>query len=146
MYKRKITNYMIYPQFQLALLGANIVILLLILILIYLTANDVFNNLGQMGKTIGLPADHPYFDFVSRSRNIMNMRMYWTFGLSIILSFVSSILISHRLAGPIYKLRNYFLGIVNDKAFTTLKFRKKDYFYDLTDIVNEAVEKLKNNK
>ena len=62
-----------------------------------------------------------------------------------ILVFVVSIFISHKIAGPIYKLVKYMKGIRNGENLGQLFFRKGDYFPELAEEFNETFEKINEN-
>ena len=56
--------------------------------------------------------------------------------------FIICIFFSHKVAGPLYKLNQYLLKIANDEHVDEIRFRKGDYFPELADSFNNAVEKL----
>ena len=51
--------------------------------------------------------------------------------------------ISHRLAGPLVRLRRFFQVIADTGQVTNLSFRKGDYLSDLPPLVNKALGRLK---
>lgn len=55
----------------------------------------------------------------------------------IAMTFLICLFISHRIAGPIYKLRKTFHEFAEGKFRSNLKFRHKDYFSDLATDFNE---------
>lgn len=61
----------------------------------------------------------------------------------ICMNFLLSIYLSHRVAGPIYKLSQYFKTFEDGKLRGDIKFRKHDHFKDLADGYNDMVAKLK---
>jgi hypothetical protein len=143
MQKRKMINYLVYPKFQFTLVVANILILTLILVLIYFSANDAFNQLVEIGQKINFSTNHPYFEFVEKSRTMMNLKLRWAFGIAIFLTAVSSIFISHKMVGPIKKLKDHLFAFSQNRSTGDLKFRKGDFFNDLPEIVNKSLEKAK---
>jgi methyl-accepting chemotaxis protein len=60
--------------------------------------------------------------------------------------FFISILISHKIAGPIHKLKNYLQGIREGSPITTISFRQGDFFQDLSDEVSETMLQLQNER
>lgn len=60
--------------------------------------------------------------------------------------FVISIFISHKIAGPMYKLKTYLNNIKDGGEITPIYFRKGDYFTELADDVNEFVHSLTNQR
>lgn len=56
--------------------------------------------------------------------------------------FAFSLLISHRIAGPLYKLKMYLSDIREGGSFKELTFRDKDYFHDVALDVTDTIEYL----
>lgn len=124
---RQFKNILIYPKFQLTLIGINIIVNSAAFILIYFSVNDVFDKLKNMGMKINLAVDHPYYIFLKHSQEMMDIKLYWAFATSIIFSSIISMIISHKMVGPIYRLRKFFREIDNTEAIPNLDFRKNDY-------------------
>ncbi len=61
----------------------------------------------------------------------------------ICLSFLVSLFISHRIAGPLYKLQKHFSELGKGNFDQELHFRKKDYFTELANDYNDMVFSLK---
>lgn len=60
-------------------------------------------------------------------------------GVFIGLIFLMSLFISHRIAGPIYKLRQYMSGAKDGNLVADLKFRKDDHFQALAREYNDMI-------
>lgn len=56
------------------------------------------------------------------------------------LIFVICIFISHKIAGPIYKLQKYLRGIREGGPITNLWFRNGDNFPEVAEEINETME------
>lgn len=56
------------------------------------------------------------------------------------LIFVACIFISHKIAGPLYKLKNYLRNIREGGEITNLFFRDGDNFPEIADEVNSVME------
>lgn len=52
-------------------------------------------------------------------------------GLLLLLTFTISIYMSHKIAGPLYRLRKAFREAANGNLEQSLVFRKRDYFQEL---------------
>ncbi|MBN2145126.1 MAG: hypothetical protein JW774_10925, partial [Candidatus Aureabacteria bacterium] len=52
------------------------------------------------------------------------------------------VLISHRIAGPLFRLNNCMLAVSEDHAVPHLRFRDKDEFQNLAESFNKCVERL----
>ena len=62
------------------------------------------------------------------------------------LVFVLSIFLTHKVAGPIYKLGNYLYEVRNGGANYPLSFRDGDYFHEIAEEVNLTLEYLRNKE
>jgi methyl-accepting chemotaxis protein len=66
--------------------------------------------------------------------------------LSVIISTVFMLMYSHKLAGPVYRLEKHLEGMTEGDYSKELKFREKDEFTHLADVVNRLQDKLKEEK
>lgn len=62
----------------------------------------------------------------------------WQLGFGIV-TFIICILFTHRIAGPMYKLKKYLSDLRDGRIQGELYFRGGDYFQDVADEVNETV-------
>lgn len=60
--------------------------------------------------------------------------------------FVLSIFLTHKVAGPIYKLEKYLYEVRNGGANYPLGFRDGDYFHEIAEEVNLTLEYLRNRQ
>ena len=60
-------------------------------------------------------------------------------------TFLISLFVSHRIAGPLYKLKMYMDKSSDGKLAGNLTFRKGDYFQDIADSYNALVSKVQEN-
>lgn len=58
----------------------------------------------------------------------------------LVITLFISIFLSHRIAGPLMKLRNVFRDFSEGKAVERVRFRKSDHFHDLADDFNRIIE------
>lgn len=56
------------------------------------------------------------------------------------LTFLISIFMSHKIAGPLYKLRRFFAEAKEGNYSQKLTFRKRDYFQELVPAYNAMME------
>lgn len=66
--------------------------------------------------------------------------VFGTFGLTgLILTFIGGVMISHRAAGPIYRLRRLVREITDGQVPDQFKSRKDDYFQELFHELNQLL-------
>jgi len=126
-------------QFRIALamvLEVALITCTLSLILLYI--NDYY--LGLITYFIGTSeAEQVSLSDISRG-------MYW-FIIGGILSSSTifcaiGIIISHKIAGPLFRLKQYIIAVRNGKYTKEIKFRKTDQLHDLADDFNMMVMSL----
>jgi hypothetical protein len=139
-------NWIIYPKFQLQLVVANLVVMLIVLGLTYLFINQSYENLLNEGVSAQLDAEHPYFGFVKYQSGIVYSYLGLSFLVAFLLSTIASIYISHKVAGPIVRLRGHFKKISEGAPVEKVAFRRGDFFSDLPGEINKAFDKVKNVK
>lgn len=66
--------------------------------------------------------------------------------LFLVVTFLLSIFISHRIAGPLYKLRKAIEDVRKGNLDQRITFRKSDHFTELQDSFNEMVQSLGSKK
>jgi signal transduction histidine kinase len=57
--------------------------------------------------------------------------------------FVMSLFMSHKIAGPMYKLKNHITNLRSGRKYDHLFFRKGDNFPEIADEFNQFVDHLK---
>ncbi|MBL7716400.1 MAG: methyl-accepting chemotaxis protein [Bdellovibrionales bacterium] len=58
----------------------------------------------------------------------------------LVITLFISIFLSHRIAGPLTKLKNVFKDFSEGKPVGMVRFRKSDHFHDLADDFNRIIE------
>jgi methyl-accepting chemotaxis protein len=96
-----------------------------------------------------------FFRYLSRDPNGPGLAALQTFRQEIIfllatfqiffliITFMISIFVSHRIAGPLYKLKNFFKQNGGGKLSPDLHFRKNDHFQDVAHEYNLMLSKLR---
>src|SRR6185295_4449825 len=97
----------------------------------------VFWRLAQIGKGIGLQEGHVYYVMLSEQRLASDLVFAFLAVLSIVIVITFGIELSHRIAGPIHRLKNELFQVSQGKDLTEIKFREKDFFPDLADAYND---------
>lgn len=63
-----------------------------------------------------------------------------------LLVFIIFIFFTHKIAGPLYKLKNHLANIRSGNAITPLTFRNGDYFHDVAEEVSLFLETVSQNQ
>ncbi|MBI2605959.1 MAG: hypothetical protein HYW49_07750 [Deltaproteobacteria bacterium] len=139
-YRRR---YLIMPAFQLRLIFWNMGIILGIFAIVLVVIARSMGEMVDMGNEAGLPASHPYFQFAHDLARNFYIYFSGAFVVGIVLACTVTLLVSHRLAGPIFRLRKYFDGLSTGGPVSELRFRKNDFLQDFAPVVNATLKRVK---
>ena len=111
----------------------------MILVLIATLVTTVINHYFLLSSMVDFTMDY------GRGPTGMELLVASVRPLTIILPVVFVVLavmvvfISHRIAGPLYRLKQYMEKIENGDYSVTLKFRQNDAIHDVADSFNRMV-------
>ena len=141
MFKRK--KILVYPRLQILLVIVNAALAVCAFGFSMYEAFVTLSRFRKMGEIIHLDADHPYFQLIDFQAHSLYVNLIFAFFVSLIVSALVTLMISHRLSGPIVRLKSYFRRISEtQRVEEALKFRKGDFFEDLPGVVNDALSAL----
>jgi hypothetical protein len=139
---RRLVNFLIYPKFQLSLIGLNLGIILSALIIFWITAYNLIQNLTPTAALSGIDAQF-YRRYLEYQKAQFNGAFAISIVVAIVLSSLVTLVLSHRLAGPFIRMKNFFSGLkAGGTRIPKLTFRDGDYFQELPPIVNNALSRL----
>ncbi len=135
------SNIFSYPSAQL-----RMILIFALLASVYATANFYVSRTAlsrfvqeiQADATLSEQQQHDVtVSFVQRSRDL-DLQMSILTLLSLIMIFLACLVVSHRVAGPVFHLKSYMrrrLDGTDERR--NIKFRKNDFFDDLATAFNE---------
>ena len=139
--KRK--NYLINPKFQIRVTMYFIILAIINIIVFYGCVYYFFDIFYSKGTEIGLPKNHVFFMFIEDQITQMNSVFFIMSVITVAILFIAGVLISHRIAGPMYRLDQDLQQMAKSKKLDTVKFRKKDFFQEIPESFNKVVESFK---
>jgi len=138
---RKVRNILIEPKFQLKLMSYFVGLFILTTLTLYSTTYLFFWSLKAKALNVGLTEGHVFFMFLDNQKSQMDMLFVFLAICNFILLISAGFIVSHRVAGPIHKLKKYLSGLSpEDQDFT---LRNKDFFKDMEPIINDLRKRLK---
>ena len=143
---KKRIKLIIYPKLQYTLIAVNSLIMFIIIGAVAFQSHQHLNKMRELGIANKMPSKHPYFGFLNLLEADLNKYLLIGAAIGVLISAIITLLLSHKMAGPIVRLRGYFKDISEtypQKDFQELQFRKNDFFADLPPHINQAVEKIK---
>jgi len=142
--KYKRNQYLINPAFQLDVIKKFIALVFFNILSFYWIIFYFFFNLESKGKMVGLIPEHPFFLFVNEQKKLMLILFFIIAIINITVILLTGVLISHKVAGPLYRLRNQ-LDTSDFESVDRINFRKDDYFLDVENSFNNFIERSKKN-
>ena len=73
----------------------------------------------------------------------MNMVFIITSVVMLVILGIATLVITHRVAGPLYRVKKHLLDVAEGKTTVDIKFRDKDYFQDLVVSINLVIERIR---
>lgn len=140
-YKRK---YLVYPQFQVTLIILNTLITLVIFGLIAYLVVRSHLYLENLVKQTRLPAQNLFIQLLTEQLRSLLIYMFASLGVGLVTTATFTLLLSHKMAGPMVRLKSFFAQVTKTGDFPeTLRFREGDFFQELPPAINQAFTILK---
>jgi hypothetical protein len=138
---RHLRNIFINPGFQLRLMSYFVVLFLLTTACLYSTTFLFFWNMKKKGLEVGIPDGHVFYQFLQNQKADLDILFIGLAGLNLLLLLTVGFVLSHRIAGPLHKLSIHLLNLKDTSP--DYKTREKDFFQEMTPIVNSLRDKIK---
>lgn len=84
----------------------------------------------------------PAVTTILKTRDDMLSTLFATQVVFLVLTFLASIFLGHRIAGPLHKLRLFFAKVKEGDLTQTIAFRKHDHFQELATDYNTMMASL----
>jgi sensor histidine kinase YesM len=130
--------FLINPRFQISF---SLIVCSLIFLssLIYpLIFIDFFDEI--------LKASGPMTEKAAAARNELIFYLFLIQFVFILLVFIMFIFITHKIAGPMYKLKNHLADIRHGEPISAINFRNGDHFQDVAEEVTLFLESVAYNQ
>jgi methyl-accepting chemotaxis protein len=142
----KRTQYIINPKFQYFMLGFVLIQSFVTIAILYALNYEFFHKFKVMGRQANIPENHIYFKFLTEQQVYFDKAILLVFALIGVFLVTTVVLISHRIAGPLYHLNKHMQEIADGKELGEVRFRDKDFFMELASSFNRMVLKIKETK
>ena len=137
-------RYLVYPKFQTTLILLNSLVTLFLFGLVVFLVIRSHLYLEGLVKQTRLPAQSLFVQLMTQQLRELIIYMTLALTVSVSTTAVFTLLLSHRMAGPMIRLKNYFQQVVKTGEFPEqLRFREGDFFQDLPPAINDAFLSLK---
>ena len=135
-YKRK---YLVYPQFQMTLIILNTAVTMALFGLIAYMVIRSHLYLENLVKQTRLPAQNLFIQLLTDQLRSLLIYMFVALGIGLVTTATFTLLLSHKMAGPMIRLKLFFGQVSKSGEFPDqLKFREGDFFQELPPAINTA--------
>ncbi len=133
-------KYLINPKFQYRFILATLIPNVASLVLFYVMIDLYFIKLIRDGKDLGLPEEHPYF-MLLRDQSLLMNKVFIVVAICTTLFFlIWGVIFSHKIAGPLYRLRAHFDENAGSREMRKLSFRPGDFFLEIPEAYNRWLD------
>ncbi len=132
-------RYLIEPSLQISMFLFSFFLILIAVAIVLLVFYGVLNSVvAELSRQGCMDAANFSGLFWRRSVPVLAFALF----VVVVFSFVAVIFYSHKIAGPLYRLKKY-MEIVSDGDFNVrVSFRRGDKIRDVAEAFNSMVEKL----
>ncbi|MEO5668904.1 MAG: hypothetical protein ABIR96_12665 [Bdellovibrionota bacterium] len=139
--KSKRKKFLINPDFQISVIKQMLVLACAVIAIFYSASFYHFWSLKQQGLAMGLPATHVFFQFLRDQQDTMDLFFLFTSIATIVAIVGFGIFLSHRVAGPLFRMKQYLDKDLDAAEPALLKFRDGDYFPEIAESLNVRLSK-----
>jgi hypothetical protein len=136
------STFLINPRFQLSFFGFFAVLCGLLCTCLYLAIYFFFRKFTYAAETLNLSKDHMIFVYLSQQEFYLRMIFISTALVGLSLVFMGAFYLSHRVAGPMLRLRTSLDAMAKEGRLREIRFRQGDYFTEVAESFNELVKKI----
>ncbi len=135
-------QFLINPKLQLTIIGFNCVLAVLAIIIFYFLNVNLFNEFVRP-KDAEFVSDPFIQQMVAEATSKLRMMFALTAAAVMCTMITGGLILSNRVAGPIYRLQKHINELISGKATGDVHFRDKDFFPELAESFNKLIAKLK---
>jgi hypothetical protein len=139
-------NLLSYPAAQMRMIGIfAFIAVFYAAVNIYVSRASLVGFAEDLRKDVvtNEQAQHNIDIVLTQKRHALDIQLSVLTVLSLIMLCLATLVISHRVAGPIYHLRKYMSDVVaGRRAKTNMTFREHDFFQDVPSIFDAFQDKV----
>lgn len=140
-HKRYLKNLLLAPRLQLFIIGYFSIISLVAIAYVIIVFNERNQKILGLFSKLNLPVNHPIGRGLELQTSFLSPEFIGFAVGFFLLFFVGGLILSHRIAGPVYRLRQH-LKSCHGKRPTQIQFRDGDFFHELANDFNSYVESI----
>lgn len=140
-------NYFVNKKFQIQMAYYSLSIIAVTGISVVGSIYFFIKSLLEDAESVGATYNPEYLKFVNNIKESILFNSSISLLVVTVFVIIISVLLSHKIAGPLYKLNDYLNQVADDPSRQDpISFRKNDFFSELAESTNRALNKVKNNE
>ncbi len=139
--RRKLEKFFLFAPFQIKFIIFFILSNMIAVGLSVIGVVYFFSTFINKGIEIGIPKNHIFFRFIDSLVYEMSLIYLVVFALTLLATLVGSYVISHKISGPLYRLKMHLKNLNEEEKLTEIHFRKGDYTKDIENEFNKMVQR-----
>jgi len=134
---------LINPKFQFIFVLYSLLIAVTVSVTLFFGVESLFDKILFSSEFRNYDQSNELLKFIEQQKLMFySYFIYFSVGLCIALSVLGAF-VSHKIAGPVYRLVQYIKNLETGESKDPLKFRSLDLFQEIPEVVNSFVEKNK---
>ena len=136
------SNYFINPKFQKKIVLYFLSFTIVSSLIFFFSSYFFISELLSLGRELGLKNDHIYFKFINQhGSNLYLINAVATFFIFCV-QIGFGIFMSHKIAGPLYRLTNDLNSAESIDDIKQIKARQGDFFQEVFEALNNKLNSI----
>jgi len=127
---------LVNPRFQFQFMAWMGGLAVAVVMVLHLAHDWFFYQLREQARLAGLTPDHVFFQFINSRQTELNLISVVSFVAILFVVGIIGLILSHRIAGPMYRMKLHFEEVAKTGVAKRLKFREGDFFLEIPDAYN----------
>ncbi len=140
MKKGRRKTILIDPKFQLKFIFFNFIIAVAVGVSIYAANFFFIYRMKKIGVESGLAVDSVFFKLIDQQGDFLGAALSVSLIVAFTIIVIFGLSMSHKIAGPIYNIKNNLKDRIEKNKYRPFKVRKNDFFQDLADLMDKYDE------
>lgn len=141
---RSLLGYLINPKLQISIIIYVTLIMIILMLQFYIFISNFNQDIILLINSSGIPQASDISDtIIQMFQKDWQSFLYIFAVIYIFFLLVGGLVLSHRIAGPMEKLKKHLQKCTETKALSTIQFRDGDFFADVAESFNTAIESVK---
>jgi sensor histidine kinase YesM len=132
-------KFVVNPRFQYEIILYFAGTLVITLGVLFWSVNRELRAVIGQAHILGFIPPHPVLGALTAHRSTVNLMFVMVSVVAMLFLVMGSLVLSHRIAGPLFRLVKHMRQIALGADIGAVRFRKDDYFHEIADSFNKLI-------